>query len=270
MRTRAPAPAWILFLTLRATDSTQLTGEGFEKYKASPCGNQASESSSRLVDHSPFAMPLLEIPYTVVDAFATIAFRGNPAAVVLLDETTDAALTENARSLLAREFNLPMTAFVVRGAAAQTSGSVLGPFGIRWLTATASEIKLCGHGTVAAAHTLFNQYAEPGKEVAVKFETRFSGELIVTRGKDEKIGLTFPAGELEPVSAEVLQKVKEVLPKAFPKQNGIADAVRVVSTGIGATFGTYVVIEVDNSVDIASLEAHTSALVCQDMASWMK
>jgi len=84
-----------------------------------------------------------------VDAFTTHPFAGNPAGVVV-----DArGLSENEMQLLAREKNLPETAFVlpptVKGADLQ----------IRWFTPSV-EIALCGHATVASFHAL----AEEGME----------------------------------------------------------------------------------------------------------
>src|SRR5699024_3614461 len=51
--------------------------------------------------------PVLTQPYTVVDAFTSSAFSGNPAAVVVLDSPAD----EPWMRLVAREFNLSETAF---------------------------------------------------------------------------------------------------------------------------------------------------------------
>ena len=84
-----------------------------------------------------------------VDAFTTHAFAGNPAGVVI-----DAkGLSDSDMQLLAREKNLPETAFVlpptIKGADLQ----------IRWFTPSA-EVALCGHATIASFHAL----AEEGME----------------------------------------------------------------------------------------------------------
>jgi trans-2,3-dihydro-3-hydroxyanthranilate isomerase len=84
-----------------------------------------------------------------VDAFTTHPFAGNPAGVVV-----DAkGLTEIEMQMVAREKNLPETAFIlpptVKGADLQ----------IRWFTPTA-EVALCGHATIASFHAL----AEEGME----------------------------------------------------------------------------------------------------------
>ena len=73
-----------------------------------------------------------------VDAFTDRPYAGNPAAVCLLDEPGDPAWMQR----VASEMNLSETAFVVP----RDEGFVL-----RWFTPT-TEVDLCGHATVAAAH----------------------------------------------------------------------------------------------------------------------
>jgi trans-2,3-dihydro-3-hydroxyanthranilate isomerase len=84
-----------------------------------------------------------------VDAFTAHPFAGNPAGVVV-----DAkGLSDADMQMLAREKNLPETAFVLpptmKGADLQ----------IRWFT-PAAEVALCGHATIASFHAL----AEEGME----------------------------------------------------------------------------------------------------------
>ncbi len=76
-----------------------------------------------------------------VDAFTDQPFRGNPAAVCLLEGPRDAEWMQN----VAREMNLSETAFLLR----QDDG-----FRLRWFT-PAVEVELCGHATLASAHTLW-------------------------------------------------------------------------------------------------------------------
>jgi trans-2,3-dihydro-3-hydroxyanthranilate isomerase len=84
-----------------------------------------------------------------VDAFTTHPFAGNPAGVVV-----DAkGLSDSDMQILAREKNLPETAFILP---ATTKGADLQ---IRWFT-PAAEVALCGHATIASFHAL----AEEGME----------------------------------------------------------------------------------------------------------
>ena len=79
-----------------------------------------------------------------VDAFATEPFRGNPACVV---EPFDAWPDAGWMQRVAAENNLSETAFLLR---TEDPAS----FGLRWFTPT-TEVKLCGHATLASTHVLF-------------------------------------------------------------------------------------------------------------------
>lgn len=112
-----------------------------------------------------------------VDAFTSEAFRGNPAAVCLLDDVTDATRMQT----IAAELNLSETAFV----APEDRG-----FGLRWFT-PAVEVVLCGHGTLAAAHVLWETGRLAPDEPA-RFRSRWKGELLATRS-GTGVALDFPA-----------------------------------------------------------------------------
>jgi PhzF family phenazine biosynthesis protein len=125
----------------------------------------------------------MHIPLFHVDTFTDETFRGNPAAVCLLNSWLD---DESLRKVAA-ENNLSATAFLVRGE---------GSHELRWFTPRC-EVRLCGHATLALAHVLFT-VIEPGLE-SVQFETRYSGTLTVRKNGD-LLSLDFPA--LFPKSCE--------------------------------------------------------------------
>ena len=121
------------------------------------------------------------LPLFQVDAFTDHPFSGNPAAVCLLDRERDAAWMQ----AVAAEMNLSETAFLLP----REDG-----FGLRWFT-PATEVDLCGHATLAAAHVLWEQgLLAPG--AAARFHTR-SGHLRATRS-GAVIELDFPAAPAEP------------------------------------------------------------------------
>ncbi len=115
-----------------------------------------------------------------VDAFTERPFAGNPAAVVPLA----AARPEAWMQAVAAEMNLAETAFLVPRGEAAGDG-----FDLRWFTPEA-EIELCGHGTLAAAHVLWEIGRLPAAEPA-RFHT-LSGLLTATR-RGALIELDFPA-----------------------------------------------------------------------------
>jgi predicted PhzF superfamily epimerase YddE/YHI9 len=125
------------------------------------------------------------IPILGIDAFTSERFRGNPAAVCLLDEPADEGWMQS----IAFEMNLSETAFVVP----QPDGHA---FGLRWFTPT-QEVELCGHATLASAHALWdtNRIAP---DHAAKFRTRWKGELLARRDADA-IALDLPKARSEAV-----------------------------------------------------------------------
>lgn len=89
----------------------------------------------------------------IVDAFTDKPYRGNPAGVMVLDE-----------------FPLDKTCHAI---AAELNH-------VRWFT-LATEVKLCGHATLASAHVLFaEQLIQSNK---IRFDS-LSGVLNVTQEVD--------------------------------------------------------------------------------------
>ena len=120
-----------------------------------------------------------------IDAFTSQAFRGNPAAVCLLDPSTGREHDEHWMQDAAAEMNLSATAFLLRRDD--------GDYGLRWFTPKI-EIALCGHATLASAHAL---HEEHGITFA-RFHTK-SGVLTAER-TGGWIELDFPATLAEPAS----------------------------------------------------------------------
>ncbi len=124
------------------------------------------------------------LPLFQVDTFTERPFFGNPAAVCLLDSARDARWMQT----VAAEMNLSETAFLLQ----QKDG-----FDLRWFTPT-TEVDLCGHATLGAAHVLWEQgLLAPQSEA--RFHTR-CGLLKATR-TDTLIELDFPAEPAQPVPA---------------------------------------------------------------------
>jgi PhzF family phenazine biosynthesis protein len=120
-----------------------------------------------------------------VDAFTDTAFKGNPAAVCILDRERDAAWMQD----VATEMNLSETAFLLHHADG---------FGLRWFTPSV-EVALCGHATLASAHALWEERV---LETDARFHT-LSGLLTATRAAD-LIELDFPAKAEEKAEAPAL------------------------------------------------------------------
>jgi PhzF family phenazine biosynthesis protein len=146
-------------------------------------------------------------PLHVIDAFTSTAFRGNPAAVVLLE----APAPESWMQAVAAETNLSDTAFVVPRAD--------GDHDLRWFTPTV-EVELCGHATLATGHVLGGTR---------RFHTRHAGVLETRAGDDGTIAMDLPATPSTPWDgdadgraelAEALGLDRELVLSAWSTANG--------------------------------------------------
>ena len=84
--------------------------------------------------------------FVQVDAFTDRPFRGNPAAVLVMDGPADDAWMQ----AVASEMNLSETAFC-HPLPDATHGKA-GEWELRWFTPTV-EVDLCGHATLATSPT---------------------------------------------------------------------------------------------------------------------
>ena len=123
----------------------------------------------------------MRLPIYQIDAFAGAVFKGNPAAVVPLEDW----LPDQTLQAIATENNLSETAFFVRSDE---------PWRLRWFT-PAVEVDLCGHATLASAHLVFTRL-DPARD-RIAFVTR-SGRLEVTR-RGDLLELDFPAVPVRPL-----------------------------------------------------------------------
>ena len=200
---------------------------------------------------------LSSVHYTVIDAFTNQVFRGNPAAVIILDESSYNSLTSDGDitlRLIAREFNLSETAFVTPK---ESRGSGIPTFNLRWFTPK-DEVPICGHATLASAHALFSTSSfVPSDTSTLHFET-LSGTLTAKRVKGSKIELEFPAGIAKEVDDALYQKTKRVVNVAFGgKQHNVA----FVGVGEGASFKKYMLIELQAPFDLERATINPGPLV---------
>ena len=127
----------------------------------------------------------MKYPLYQVDAFTLQRFAGNPAAVCPLD----AFLPDETMQAIAAENNLSETAFFTQNN---------GRYHIRWFTPE-TEVKLCGHATLASAFVIFN-ILEPSR-TEITFDS-LSGPLIVQKIQQQNnqiIQMDFPAISVEPI-----------------------------------------------------------------------
>ncbi len=117
-----------------------------------------------------------------VDAFTDKAFKGNPAAVLILDQMPSASFMQN----LAMEMNLSETAFVV---------PQVDTFRIRYFTPKA-EIPVAGHPTLASAHILF-ELGLVATDQEIVFEANVA--TLTVKKEGDFIAMNLPAFPIEKI-----------------------------------------------------------------------
>ncbi len=122
----------------------------------------------------------MHVPFYQADAFTDQPFKGNPAGVFI----PDMPLADHLLQAIARELSHLESAFLFSGPEG---------YQLRWFSPT-MEMPLCGHGTLATAHVLWETgRAETGRPL--QFRT-LSGLLTVT-GRDGWIELDLPVRSSE-------------------------------------------------------------------------
>jgi len=154
------------------------------------------------------------LPLYQVDAFTNRPFSGNPAGVCLLDSPRPDAWMQS----LAAELKHSETAFLLP----EADG-----YRLRWFT-PAAEVDLCGHATLASAHTLF-ETGRAASTVEIKFFTR-SGLLSACQDGGW-IELNFPATPAAP--AQPPDGMLEALGVSQPRFVGRNKADYLVELGEG-------------------------------------
>jgi PhzF family phenazine biosynthesis protein len=130
-----------------------------------------------------------------VDAFTSVPFAGNSAAVLVLEREPD----DEFGAAIGTELNQPATAVV-------WPAGEPGRFGLRWFTAH-GELDLCGHGTLAAARVLLDDGHAVGDRI--RFDTRYG--LLEAVDAGEFVQLRFPSLAPEPLADDGLAEAVRAL-----------------------------------------------------------
>ena len=165
----------------------------------------------------------MNIPIYQLDAFSENPFGGNPAAVCVLESWLD----DDTMQKIGQENNLSETAFIVNKSKGQ--------YDIRWFTPS-TEMKLCGHATLAAAYVVFNFLETDIKKVS--FDSK-SGILTVDK-KDDLLILDFPSTPPEETTIPlVLIKALGVIPETAYSSRDLLVLVKDEETvrGLNPDFG---------------------------------
>ena len=118
----------------------------------------------------------MKLKINIIDAFTNEAFKGNSAAVVVLEKWLDENIMQN----IASENNLSETAFLVK--------DEKDVYHIKWFSPL-TEIDFCGHATLASSFVLFKDNEKIEK---LNFYAKAVGEFEVIRKDNGFIQMDFP------------------------------------------------------------------------------
>lgn len=125
----------------------------------------------------------MELEINVIDAFTDTVFKGNPAAVIIIESWLSADLMQS----IASENNLSETAFLVK--------DKTDTYHIRWFSPI-TEIAFCGHATLASAFVIFTKNPEIK---TINFSAKEVGILSVVKNDLGIIQMDFPNTKPEKV-----------------------------------------------------------------------
>jgi PhzF family phenazine biosynthesis protein len=171
----------------------------------------------------------MRTPIFQIDAFTTLRFAGNPAAVMPMASFPADAVMQ----AVAAENNLAETAFLVH------EGD---DYRLRWFTPMV-EVPLCGHATLASAAVVMERL-EVGRS-SVIFHTA-SGPLTVKRA-DASYVMNFPARPSEAISAP----------------RGLAEALGVVPVEVFANKFNYMAV-LESAEVVRQLTPDSAVIVRMD------
>ena len=188
----------------------------------------------------------MKIPIYQVDAFASVIFKGNPAAVCPLKEWLPDQVMQN----IAMENNLSETAFFIEEN---------GIYHIRWFTPKA-ELDLAGHPTLATAHIILN---ELDKNInTINFQTKIGDTLKVNLDKNLYI-MDFPSrppkniNEIDILYEALGKKPRELLAHRdliaiFDNEEEIKSIIPNMSKLMQLSYPSIVISAIGNEVDFVS------------------
>lgn len=163
------------------------------------------------------------LPIYVVDSFTNKPFGGNPAGVCFLE----APRPDEWLQAVAAEINHTATAFVIP----RSNGN---DYDLRWFTAT-TELSLCGHGTLASAHLLWETGRVPLNQT-IRFHTKTA--FLVASRTSENMMIDLPATPA----------------RAIPVPDGLVEALNGVEVRFTGQNQMDYIVELANEEAVRSLQ----------------
>jgi predicted PhzF superfamily epimerase YddE/YHI9 len=217
------------------------------------------------------------LPFTVVDAFTTQPFRGNPAAVMIFPDPARSGeypVKDEVLQAIAMQFNIAESAFLVpvasederdegeeaNSATSATAAAAIQSYRLRWFSPL-QEIRLCGHATLASAFTLFESVTKYHLDLdELRFHTTWSGTITARRMDDRSVRIELPAGTPVRAPASLRAAMTDAVLRASPSltEQHIVD---ILHEKIHPAFKEYAVVVLDSSIDLRELVVIPAELV---------
>ncbi|KAJ7303037.1 hypothetical protein DFH08DRAFT_794014 [Mycena albidolilacea] len=213
---------------------------------------------------NPAALPsrtVGHLKFQILNAFSTDVFGGNPAAIVFLDRMLPNEILEKIND----NFNQPIVVYISSPQSDTPPKSGGAVFGLRWF-GPRNEMRICGHGTLAAAEAIFGRSELAENVTTLEFQT-LSGILTAHRVGNQ-ISMELPAGTTVSASPEETGAVQDIFARALSKPS--VD-IRYIGYG-GPGFSNYLLVEVDKGEKLsewrpnAELAPRTQILVVTSAA----
>ena len=213
-------------------------------------------------------------PFAIANAFAQDPFGGNPATIVFLEPSN--TLTQEERVKFAKGFNQPVVVFLTPNSTAAGKPGVVS-FDIQYFTLE-HEIKLCGHGTIAAMKVILDSaknlpgFGHDSQFPTFSFPETHTVEFTTVDGWvasarkviiSDEVGeegdwfeIIFPAGKLEKLSVEEEERIIGVFARAVGREP------KVKYIGFGEPpFRHHILIVLDESENLEELKVNATELV---------
>ncbi|KAM0786843.1 hypothetical protein ACM66B_002270 [Microbotryomycetes sp. NB124-2] len=195
----------------------------------------------------------MTIPYCIVDAFTSEAFRGNPASVICQDVGSD-----KLKQQIANEFNLAETAYT-RPLDDHTPEQP--HLELRWFTPEV-EAPLCGHATLATTAVLFSDESpikiSPDATEIVFESVKGAGQLVARKLSNTRFSLDFPAEDVNEITlldkGDAFEEEVRIVTEACPDVKGhVVKVCRLTKYGV--------IVEVSSSINIEGLKVNAQTLM---------
>ncbi|KAF9486338.1 Diaminopimelate epimerase-like protein [Pholiota conissans] len=194
----------------------------------------------------------IRAPYSLVTAFTSNPFGGNPAAVIHLNPSHSPEFLGQ----IAKNLNQPVLSVLSTERIPSDDDKTL-IYGIKYFAPNGKPIPLCGHGTLAATKFLLSSPEVQAKGIQdIHFITDSGVMVKAVQLDDEFIEIEIPTAAPTSVSAFEKERLKVFVDKAFGRDVVIHD-IKAGNNG----YEHYVLVELDLAEDLQGSTVDAKQLI---------